>query len=201
MQMESLCAQIVAQSQQAYRAGLFAGTSGNMSVYVQKEDLMLITPSGVRYESMRPQDIVRMRPDGSVVQGTHAPSSEWRMHAAVYRAFPEVGAVFHTHSPHATAFAVVRRPIPPVLVEMHFFLGGAVPCARYAVPGTDAVGENAVAVLAQKGGCLLENHGVLAVGRDLAQAYLRAEYIEDAAKIYLLARGLGEPVVVDTLEA
>lgn len=167
MNGEFLRRQIVEKSLQAYRAGLFAGTSGNMSAYCRAENIMYITPTSVRYETMKPDDVVAMRLDGTVLGGEKQPSSEWRMHAAVYRAFPDTGAVFHTHSPHATAFAVVHRPIPATLIEMHFFLGGDVPCAKYARPGTDAVGENAAAVLAGKGGCLLENHGVLAVGRDL----------------------------------
>mgnify|MGYP000332034980 FL=1 len=199
MNGEFLRRQIVEKSLQAYRAGLFAGTSGNMSAYCRAENIMYITPTSVRYETMRPEDVVAMRLDGTILGGEKQPSSEWRMHAAVYRAFPDTGAVFHTHSPHATAFAVVHRPIPATLIEMHFFLGGDVPCAKYARPGTDAVGENAAAVLAGKGGCLLENHGVLAVGRDLDEAYLRAEYIEDAAKIYILANTLGTPVTVDKL--
>ena len=199
MNGEFLRRQIVEKSLQAYRAGLFAGTSGNMSAYCRAENIMYITPTSVRYETMRPEDVVAMRLDGTILGGEKQPSSEWRMHAAVYRAFPDTGAVFHTHSPHATAFAVVHRPIPATLIEMHFFLGGDVPCAKYARPGTDAVGENAAAVLAGKGGCLLENHGVLAVGRDLDEAYLRAEYIEDAAKIYILANTLGTPVAVDKL--
>ena len=199
MNGEFLRRQIVEKSLQAYRAGLFAGTSGNMSAYCRAENIMYITPTSVRYETMRPEDVVVMRLDGTVSGGEKQPSSEWRMHAAVYRAFPDTGAVFHTHSPHATAFAVVHRPIPATLIEMHFFLGGDVPCAKYARPGTDAVGENAAAVLAGKGGCLLENHGVLAVGRDLDEAYLRAEYIEDAAKIYILANTLGTPVTGDKL--
>lgn len=199
MNGEFLRRQIVEKSLQAYRAGLFAGTSGNMSAYCRAENIMYITPTSVRYETMKPDDVVAMRLDGTVLGGEKQPSSEWRMHAAVYRAFPDTGAVFHTHSPHATAFAVVHRPIPATLIEMHFFLGGDVPCAKYARPGTDAVGENAAAVLAGKGGCLLENHGVLAVGRDLDEAYLRAEYIEDAAKIYILANTLGTPVTVEKL--
>ena len=199
MNGEFLRRQIVEKSLQAYRAGLFAGTSGNMSAYCRAENIMYITPTSVRYETLRPEDVVAMRLDGTILGGEKQPSSEWRMHAAVYRAFPDTGAVFHTHSPHATAFAVVHRLIPATLIEMHFFLGGDVPCAKYARPGTDAVGENAAAVLAGKGGCLLENHGVLAVGRDLDEAYLRAEYIEDAAKIYILANTLGTPVTVDKL--
>ena len=104
-----------------------------------------------------------------------------------------------TSSPYATAFAVVRRSIPAVLIEARIFLGGDVRCADYATPGTKEVGMNAVPALAGRGGCTLANHGVLAVGEDLAQAYLRAEYIEDVAKIYTYAKAIGEPVVLDTL--
>ena len=108
--------------------GMFTGTSGNLSVAL-----------GV--------DIVRCDLDGNIIEGELQPSSEWRMHAAVYRAYPEHKAIFHTHSPYATAFAVVHKPIPPVLIETQIFLNGGVECAEYATPGTFAVGENAVPCL------------------------------------------------------
>ena len=191
--------EIVDRSLQAFHEGLFSGTSGNMSCYLREEDLMLITPPGVRYDVLRARDIVRMKLDGTVLEGKLQPSSEWRMHAAVYEAYGEVNAVFHTHSPYATAFAVVRRSIPAVLIESRIFLGGDVRCADYAAPGTKAVGLNAVPALKDRGGCTLANHGVLAVGKDLAQAYLRAEYIEDVAKIYTYSKAIGMPVARDTL--
>ena len=191
--------EIVDRSLQAFHEGLFSGTSGNMSCYLREGDLMLITPTSVRYDVMRAEDIVVLRLDGTVVEGHLKPSSEWRMHAAVYEAYGETNAVFHTHSPYATAFAVVRRSIPAVLIEARIFLGGDVRCADYATPGTKEVGMNAVPALAGRGGCTLANHGVLAVGENLAQAYLRAEYIEDVAKIYTYAKAIGEPVVLDTL--
>ena len=96
--------------------GLFTGTSGNLSVALG-DGTMLITPTSVRYTVMRPMDIVRCDLDGKVLEGELRPSSEWRMHAAVYRAYPEIRAIFHTHSPYATAFAVVHKPIPAVLIE------------------------------------------------------------------------------------
>ena len=195
---ESLRQEIVDKSLEAFRQGLFSGTSGNMSCRVAPDE-MLITPTSVRYEALRAQDIVRMKLDGTVLEGALQPSSEWRMHAAVYKAYPATNSVFHTHSPHATAFAVVRRSIPAVLIEARIFLGGDIRCADYASPGTEAVGTNAIPALAGRGGCTLANHGVLAVGEDLAQAYLRAEYIEDVAKIYTYAKAIGEPVVLDTL--
>ena len=113
--------------------GMFTGTSGNLSVALG-DGTMLITPTSVRYTVMRPVDIVRCDLDGNIIEGELQPSSEWRMHAAVYRAYPEHKAIFHTHSPYATAFAVVHKPIPPVLIETQIFLNGGVECAEYATP-------------------------------------------------------------------
>ena len=191
--------EIVDRSLQAFHEGLFSGTSGNMSCYLREEDLMLITPTSVRYDVMRAEDIVALRLDGTVVEGHLKPSSEWRMHTAVYENCPDVNAVFHTHSPYATAFAVVRKSIPAVLIEARVFLGGDIRCADYAAPGTEAVGTNAIPALRDRGGCTLANHGVLAVGKDLAQAYLRAEYIEDVAKVYTFSKVLGTPVELASL--
>ncbi|MBQ0134260.1 MAG: class II aldolase/adducin family protein [Clostridiales bacterium] len=195
---DELKKEICEKSLQAFHAGLFAGTSGNMSVYLRDEGIMLITPTSVRYETMRPEDIVEMKPDGTLLKNDN-PSSEWRLHAEIYRANEDVSAVFHTHSPHATAFAVNRMDIPATLIEAYFFLGGSVPCAEYATPGTPEVGIYAAKVLPGKGGCLLANHGVVAVGSDLSQAYIRAEYIEDAAKICIMARQIGTPVELEHL--
>ena len=132
--------EIVNRSLQAFHEGLFSGTSGNMSCYLREEDLMLITPTSVRYDVMRAEDIVALRLDGTVVEGHLKPSSEWRMHTAVYENCPDVNAVFHTHSPYATAFAVNHQTIPAVLIEALVFLGGDIRCADYATPGTKEVG-------------------------------------------------------------
>ena len=196
--LDILRQEIVGRSLEAFREGLFSGTSGNMSCRIAPDE-MLITPTSVRYDVLRAQDIVRMKFDGTVLEGALQPSSEWRMHTAVYEAYGETNAVFHTHSPYATAFAVVRQSIPAVLIESCVFLGGDVRCADYAAPGTKAVGLNAVPAHKDRGGCTLANHGVLAVGKDLAQAYLRAEYIEDVARIYTYAKSIGTPVTLDTL--
>lgn len=191
--------EIVDRSLEAFHEGLFSGTSGNMSCYLREKGLMLITPTSVRYDVLRAEDIVVMQLDGTIVEGALKPSSEWRMHTAVYENCPEVNAVFHTHSPYATAFAVNHRTIPAVLIEAHVFLGGDIRCAAYATPGTKAVGLNAVPALEGRKGCTLANHGVLAVGAELAEAYLNAEYIEDVAKIYSLACAVGTPVELGEL--
>lgn len=200
MEANKIKQQVVDFSKRAFAQKLFAGTSGNLSVFAREEGRIYITPSCVRYETMQPDDVMVMDLSGNVYEGPHKPSSEWRLHTTVYAAYPEISAIVHTHSPFATAYAVNHAEIPATLIEMFFFLGGAVPCAPYATPGTPEVGTFAIPLLAGKGGCLLANHGVLAVGKDMEQAYLRAEYIEDAAKIYSIAKLVGAPVLLDGLE-
>lgn len=184
--------QLLKMSRRAYEQALFAGTSGNLSICDRESGLMLITPSSVPYETMEEQDLVLMKLDGEVVEGTNRPSSEWRMHAEVYREKEEVCAILHTHSPYATSFAVNRQEIPVILIEMVPFLGGNVPVAQFALPGTKSVGEEAVKALEGRTACLMANHGVLAVGATLEQAHIRAVYVEDAAKIYSLALSNGQ---------
>ena len=190
MMPEDLRRLLVETARQAYAEGLFSGTSGNLSV--RAGETMLITPTSVRYELLTPEDIVQMSLDGAAVRGN--PSSEWRMHTEIYKKRPDIRAIVHTHSPCATAFAAARRPIPACLIEMRYFLGGEVPCAPYAPPGTAELGLVCAEALGDRGGCLMANHGALAVGRDLPEALLRAEYLEDSAKIALLSMRLGGPV-------
>ena len=197
--LQELKQEIVDRSLQAFHEGLFSGTSGNMSCYLRDEGKMLITPTSVRYDVMKADDIVVMALDGTILEGHLQPSSEWRMHAAIYEAKTDVDAIFHTHSPYATAFAVNHQTIPAVLIEAHVFLGGDIRCAAYATPGTKEVGLNAIPALDGRKGCTLANHGVLAVGQDLPHAYRNAEYIEDVAKIYSIARPLGTPVELKEL--
>lgn len=180
----------------SYSEGLVAGTSGNVSFYDRETSLMAITATNLDYKTMRPEDVVLMKLDGTIVYGDYKPSSEWQMHAEVYKAKDEVNAVIHTHSPRATSFAVVHKNIPLILVEMLPFIGGDVPRAKFALPGTPELGQEAVKALVSRNACLLENHGVLAVGTTLDQAYLRAVYVEDAAKIYHFSLLAGEPVII-----
>ena len=183
----SIQSQLVQTAQRAYREKMFAATSGNLSVFDRESGKIYITPGSFPYEEMTPEDIMAIDLDGNILEGKHSPSSEWRMHAAIYRADKRVNAIVHTHSPHATAFAINHMRIPAVLYEMVFFLGGDIPVAEGAIPGTPEVGENCVPVLKERNGCLMANHGALAVGDTLDRAYTRAVYIEDAAKAYSIA--------------
>lgn len=180
----------------SYNEGLVAGTSGNVSIFDRENQVMAITASNLDYAIMKPEDVIIMSLDGEKYEGELSPSSEWQMHAGVYRHKPEVNAVIHTHSPRATSFAVVHENIPLVLVEMLPFIGGDIPLAKFELPGTIELGLSAVSALENRHACLLENHGVLAVGTNLNQAYLRAVYVEDAATIYHFARQMGHPKLV-----
>ncbi|MDO4328811.1 MAG: class II aldolase/adducin family protein [Lachnospiraceae bacterium] len=189
---------ILEMAKRSYEEALFAGTSGNLSYYDRETGEMYITPSSVPYETMTADELVRMTLDGQILEGEKKPSSEWRMHAEVYRQKPEVSAVIHTHSPYATSFAVNHQKLPVILIEMVPFLGGDVDVADFAIPGTVEVGIEAVKKLQDRHACLMANHGVLAVGKDLEQAHIRAVYVEDAAKIYSLALSNGDVKVIDS---
>lgn len=189
--------ELLAVTKQSYGEALFAGTSGNISYYDHGTGEMYITPGSLPYETMAEEDLVRMTLDGNILEGGRKPSSEWRMHAQVYRQKPEISCVIHTHSPYATSFAVNHMEIPVILIEMVPFLGGAVEVADFAIPGTVEVGIEAVKKLKDRNACLMANHGVLAVGETLEQAHIRAIYTEDAAKIYSLALSSGSVKVID----
>ncbi len=183
-------------TQKGYQNALFAGTSGNLSIFLPERELIVITPGSVRYETMQVEDIVVTDINGNKVEGNHPPSSEIKLHKAVYER-GLANSVVHTHSPFATAFAVNQKNIPLVLVEMVGFLGGEVECTRFAFPGTDELADISADCLEKKNACLLANHGVVAIGQTIEQAYIRAEYVEDAAKIARIAMLGYEINVVD----
>jgi len=187
--------QVLEYAQRSYRQGLMAGTSGNLSV-LSDDGKIVITPSGIGYMGMTADDVMVIDFDGTVIEGPHKPSSEWPMYAEIYRNMPEVRSVVHTHAPYATAFAVINEPIPLILIEMVYFLKGDVRVAPVAAQGTVQVGVGVVEALKGRGACLMQNHGVVSVGKDLAEAFIRMEYVEDAAKVCHLAKSIGTPILI-----
>lgn len=175
------------------RAGLSRGTSGNLSARL--DDGMLITPSAVPYEAMGPGDLVRMEADGAVV-GAGKPSTEWRLHAGVLRARPEVGAVLHAHPPFSTTLACLRQGIPAVHYMVAVAGGDTIPCAPYATFGTAALAEAAVDALTDRTACLLANHGLVTLGATPADALALAVEVEALAAVYWRALQAGEPVIL-----
>ena len=178
--------------------GLNQGTSGNVGLRVP--DGVLVTPSGIPFDRMRPGDVVELGMDGAVREGRLRPSSEWRFHRDILAARPEVGAVVHVHSPHATALACLRLPIPAFHYMVAIAGGDDVPVAAYATFGTQALSDNALAALEGRRACLLANHGMIALGADPEAAVSLTREVETLAQQYLLARQAGEPVQLDAGE-
>jgi L-fuculose-phosphate aldolase len=178
-------------------SGLNQGTSGNLSQRV--EDGFLVTPTGMDYDAMVPEDIVFMRFDGTH-EGRRKPSSEWRFHRDLLAARPEVGAVLHAHSMFCTTLACLRRGIPSFHYMVTVAGGVDIRCAPYATFGTEELSRHAVAALEGRKACLLANHGMLALGRDLAGAFKLAVEVETLAAMYWRALQVGEPVLLDAAE-
>lgn len=199
-ELTQLKQKVLYTAKQAYEEKLMAGTSGNMSVYEPEQKRIVITPSSYDYRIMEEQDIVVIDLDGTVIEGCHKPSSEWKMHAEIYKHLPHVKAVVHTHSPYATSFAVNHQEIPVILIEMIPFLKGKLEVSDYAEQGSAQVGLNAVPILARKNACLMANHGVVAVGAIMEEAYINSVYVEDTAKIYHMALCTGRPVRIPGYE-
>jgi L-fuculose-phosphate aldolase len=183
---------------------LTSGTSGNVSARVDTGTIV-ITPSGLPYQDMGLADLVVITMAGEPVSPAAsglAPSSEYQLHTACYQAFPEVGAVLHSHPPYASMFAAARQPVPAVIDEAVIFLGGEIPVARYAISGSAAVGVNATAVLAGRASALLASHGLVTVAASPAQALHRAVVSEHCAQVAWGTRALGGhvPLPAATLE-
>ncbi len=171
------------------------GTSGNVSARVA--DGMAITPSGLDYQSLIREDVVMMALDGTPEPGqTRVPSSEWRMHAAIYRARADVRAIVHGHSPAATAVACLGRDIPPFHYMIAVAGGDSIRCAPYAPFGTEALAALALGALFDRRACLLAHHGLLAVGATMDQALAVAAETEFLAELLLRLLPLGEPRVL-----
>ena len=196
MNYQTIRQEIVDYAKRMYDEKLVSATSGNISVRLpDRADAFAITPGSESYLRMTAERIVIMTIDGELLSCPEGarPSSEWRLHAELYRRKEQVTAVVHTHSPYATAFASIREEIPLVLAEMQPWLGGSIEVAPYAALGTVEVAQNSANTIGTKGACLMANHGVVAVANSLDLAYVRACYVEDAAKIIHLARCIGTP--------
>jgi L-fuculose-phosphate aldolase len=177
--------------------GMMPSKSGNVSV--REGDGFWVTPAAIPYAALAPEDAVFVQADGEAF-GRHRPSSEWRLHAAIYATRPDIGAVVHTHSPMATALSCARRPIP-AFHYMVLMAGGEVSCAAHATFGTEALARECVAAMEGRRAVLLANHGAVAAGATLAAAEALAFEVENLARQYLalLAAGLA-PILLTEAE-
>ncbi|WP_428986425.1 class II aldolase/adducin family protein [Streptomyces camelliae] len=182
-EQERAWSDLVAAARRTVADGLVVGTSGNVSVRVG--DIVLVTPSGVPYDRLTPDDLTGVDLTGRQVLGTLVPTSELPMHLALYRT-TDARAIVHTHAVHATAVSTLVSELPPVHY-MAAALGGPVRVAPYAAYGTDELAENMLRALAGRSGCLLQNHGTITYGTTLDQAYDRTAQLEWMCRLWLTA--------------
>jgi L-ribulose-5-phosphate 4-epimerase len=180
------------------RNSLVVWTAGNVSARVPGRDLLVIKPSGVRYEDLTPELMVVTDLEGRLVEGEGSPSSDTAAHAYVYAHLPEVNGVVHTHSTYATAWAARAEPIPCVLTMMADEFGGEVPIGPFALIGDDSIGRGIVEVLSghRSRAVLMQNHGVFTIGPSAKAAVKAAVLVEEVARTVHIARQLGEPLPI-----
>jgi len=187
---------IIAACRSMNALGINQGTSGNVSA--RFGDHMLITPTALPYNRMKPADLCRMPVAGEYGrwEGPLKPSSEWRFHLDIMRARPEVGAIVHCHSTYATALSICHRPIPAVHYMIAAAGGPTVRVAEYATYGTKELSDNALKALEGRTCCLLGNHGQIATGPTLDRALWLAVELETLAKEYVLTMLIGGPHIL-----
>jgi len=192
-EVSKLKMEIVEAGKRMLRKGLVIGASGNISIRISGEDQIVITPSQIEYDKIGVNDIVVVDFKKNVLEGDRSPSVETGMHIGVYETRPNVGAIVHTHSVYASAIASLGKTIPPFLDDIVLMLGGEIEVAEYGMPGSKELAENAVRALGKKNAVLLANHGALSCGKNLEGAFVNAELVERAAKIFILSSLLGKP--------
>lgn len=199
MQMKEIREEIVRFGHKLMSEGLTKGTGGNISYYERESGLIAITPTGYTFEQMKPEDIVLIDIDGNVVEGDLKPTSEVSMHLGVLRARDDINSVMHAHTTYATALACMREDLPATSY-MIAVAGPNVRCAEYATFGTPELAANAVKAMEDRYAVLLANHGVLTGSSTVASAFNILEEVEYCARLYLIARSAGTPVILDDAE-
>ncbi len=173
---------------------LVKGNWGNLSIRVPQG--FIISPSGMNYEDIKSSDIVTLDLEGEILEGLRKPSSEVPMHQEIYKRLKEVNGIVHTHSVYASAFAVCREEVPPIIEDMVQIVGGSIKTAPYALPGTKELAENVIKTLEGRNACLLANHGLIGVGRTIEEAYKVCLIVEKSAQIAYLSRTMGKPCIL-----
>ena len=194
--LEQLKEELVELHLELPKNNLVVWTGGNVSARDFDSGLVVIKPSGIRYEDLGPNHMVVVDLDGNVVEGALKPSSDTASHLYIYRHRPDVGGVVHTHSRYATAFAAVGKEIPCVLTAMGDEFGGAIPCGGFALIGDEGIGKIVVETIGKSPAVLLKNHGVFTIGKSATAAVKAAVMTEDVAATVWMALQIGTPDVI-----
>jgi L-ribulose-5-phosphate 4-epimerase len=196
MLLESLRQQLHLLHAELPGNNLVTWTSGNISGRDPEMGLVAIKPSGVMYPDLTPESMVVLDLKGNIVEGTLKPSSDTATHLYIYQQRPDVNGIVHTHSPFATAFAAVGKPIPPVLTAICDEFGGEIPIGGFAPIGDEAIGQEVVGAIGKSPAILLQNHGVFTLGKDPKAAVKAAVMVEDAARTVYYAMQLGDLIPI-----
>lgn len=195
MLMEKERLLLIEYGKKLVKAGLTKGTGGNLSIFDRKNGHVAITPSGIDFFEIQPEDIVIMDVDGNVIEGNRTPSSEWAMHVMPYKYRDDIDAVIHAHTMYATVMACLREDLPAT----HYMIavaGENVRVAKYATYGSPELAQNAFEAMKDRKAVILANHGILAGANDLLNAFNIIEEVEYCAEVYTKAKAIGEPVVL-----
>lgn len=195
MLMEKARLELIEYGKKLVNAGLTKGTGGNLSVFDRESRHVAITPSGIDFFEIQPEDIVIIDLEGRTVEGHRVPSSEWEMHLMPYREREDIDAVIHAHTMYATVLACLHQELPAT----HYMIavaGPTVRCAEYATYGTHELAVNAAKAMKDRRAVILANHGILAGANDLLNAFNIIEEIEYCSEIYCKAKAIGEPVIL-----
>jgi L-ribulose-5-phosphate 4-epimerase len=191
--LEALREQLCQLHLELPKNNLVMWTGGNVSARDPGTGYVVIKPSGVRYEQLRPEHMVVVDPEGKIIEGKLKPSSDTASHLYIYRHRPDVGGIVHTHSRYATAFAAVNKPIPVYLTAQADEFGGPIPCGGFALIGGEEIGKVVIASIGDSPAILLKNHGVFTIGKDAEAAVKAAVMAEDVACTVWIALQLGQP--------
>lgn len=184
----------------AQRDKLIPLTMGNFSIRDKETGYICITPSGMEYSQLVPEDIVVVDLQGAIIDGSRKPSIETQLHCRTYAKRPDVFGICHTHSPHATAWACCGKEIPVVVAELAGMIGGPVKCAPYAPMGTVELADIVAEHIGRQNAVLMESHGMLAVGENIDKAYANAVIVEEGARIALYAMQIGGMKIITEQE-
>lgn len=176
------------------------GTGGNISARMpQDRNLFMITPSGMPYNELKPEDIVICNLDGEIIEGNRKPSIEKNMHAEIYKIRGDVDAIIHTHSLYSAALAIARTPLPAIEAGLAM-IGDTIDVAEYANPGTKELAKNVAKTLGKKGAVLVANHGLVAVSNNLKGAFNIVGQVEHGGRLYFLASTTGKVFMIPKKE-
>ncbi len=181
--------QVVQFGLKILRSNHVSGTSGNISLRVSN-DLLLITPSGIPYDELHPQDIPVIDLQGRLIEGNLKPSIEYQLHTMIYKTFQDIAAVIHTHSIYSTVLSVLRKPLPAIN-ETLLMIGQLIPVSEYANAGSLELAKNVVECMKKSRAVIMANHGLICAAGTLKEAFDMCETVERGAQIYITALSTG----------